>query len=117
MSSETQAVATSATATEKLYADPERVGRLASTAEVLSILFFVLGVVIFVFGAWSAVQSLTSSVPRALLSTMSSLAPGLIVIGLGTLLCLFFWVFLRAVSEGLFMVMDIWETSHAAKTS
>ena len=85
--------------------DPKRLLRICSICDAVSNLFLVLAVLLIIYGVWLLVPSVIAmgSLNRFAVQTV----PLGLIFGFFTLLSLFFWVFLRAISEGLFLLMDI----------
>jgi hypothetical protein len=90
---------------DSTYFSSQRLFKICSACDAISIIFLVLAVPIFLFGAWFVIQIVAAS--GRLDSLISQAAPIGLIFGFFSMLCLFFWVFLRAVSEGLFILMDI----------
>jgi len=90
---------------ETTYFDPKRLLWICSICDAISKLFLVLAVLLFAYGIWLLIQSVAAmgSLDRYVVQTV----PVALIFGLFTLLSLFFWIFLRAISEGLFILMDI----------
>ena len=90
---------------ETTYFDPKRLLRICSICDAISKLFLGLAVLLFAYGVWLLIQSVAvmGSLDRFVVQTV----PVALIFGLFTLLSLFFWIFLRAISEGLFILMDI----------
>jgi hypothetical protein len=90
--------------------------KICSTCDGISTVFLILSVLVALFGVWGVVQTISSAGPMA--GLIAQAAPTFLLFGFFTLLCLFFWVFLRAVSEGLYILMDIQDNTsrdHAGK--
>jgi hypothetical protein len=92
---------------ESTYFDPKRLLRICATCDAISNFSFVMAVLVFIYGIWLLIQSISSIWYVSLGRALSQAAPIVLLIGIVTLLCLFFWIFLRAISEGLFLLMDI----------
>ena len=90
---------------ETTYFNSQRVLRIGTACEAISILFLILAVLIFLFGAWLLIQAPATS--ASFERFLAQVAPLVLLLVFFILLCLFFWVFLRALSEGLFILMDI----------
>ncbi len=98
--------------TESTYYDPERVLRICSTCEVLSWFALALGIFTLLAAIWVLIQPFLAT--RVSFSNfMGNGSPLLIVFGLAALICFFFWVFLRAIAEGLYILMDLQEGQRA----
>jgi hypothetical protein len=89
------------------YFDPKRLLRICSTCDAISNFSFVMAVLVFIYGIWLLIQRISSMWYVSLGSGVSEAAPIVLLVGFIVLLCLFFWIFLRAISEGLFLLMDI----------
>ncbi len=98
--------------TESTYYEPERVLRICSTCEVLSWFALGLGVFTLLAAIWVLLQPFLAG-GISFSSFMGNGSPLLIVFGLAALICFFFWVFLRAIAEGLYILMDIQEGQRA----
>jgi hypothetical protein len=90
---------------EITYFDPKRLLRICSICDAISNLFLVLAVLLFIYGLWLFIQSVVAM--GSLGSFAIQALPLVLLFGFFTLLSLFFWMFLRAISEGLFLLMDI----------
>ena len=90
---------------ETTYFDQKRLLRICSICDAVSTLFLVLAVLLIIYGIWLLVPSVVAmgSLNRFAVQAV----PLALIFGFFTLLSLFFWVFLRAISEGLFLLMDI----------
>ncbi len=91
------------------YYDPKRLLRICSGCELLSWFALVLGVFSLIVWLWYLVTALTTAHYPSLTAFIGNAAPLIMVFGLAVLICLFFWLFLRAVSEALYLLMDIQE--------
>jgi len=90
---------------DSTYFSSKRLLKICSACDAISSIFLILAVLVFVFGIWLVIQTLAASGPLERLVIQA--APLALLFGFFTMLCLFFWVFLRATSEGLFILMDI----------
>ena len=90
---------------DSTYFSSKRLLKICSACDAISSIFLILAVLVFVFGIWLVIQTLAASGPLDRLLIQA--APLALLFGFFTMLCLFFWVFLRATSEGLFILMDI----------
>ena len=87
------------------YFDPKRMLGICSLSDLISKLALGLAALVFIFGIYLVTQSVT---PNASFARQALEAgPLALLFAFFTLLCLFFWIFLRAVSEGLYILMDI----------
>lgn len=84
---------------ETTYFNSQRVLKIGSACDAISIVFIILAVLIFLEGISIVIQTGGNR--------LDLIVPLILLLGFFTLLCLFFWVFLRAISEGLFILMDI----------
>jgi hypothetical protein len=87
------------------YFDPKRMLKICSLCDAVSILFLILAVLLFTYGIWLLIHCV-ASVGSLYVFVVQNIPVALLFVFF-TLLCLFFWVFLRALSEGLFILMDI----------
>jgi hypothetical protein len=90
---------------DSTFLSSERLFRICSACDAISIVFLILAALVFLFGAWIMVQTFSAAAPMERL--VAQAAPLALIFLFFTMLCLFFWVFLRATSEGLFILMDI----------
>jgi hypothetical protein len=90
---------------DSTYFSSKRLLKICSACDAISSIFLILAVLVFVFGVWLVIQTLAASGPLERLVIQA--APLALLFGFFTMLCLFFWVFLRATSEGMFILMDI----------
>ena len=90
---------------DSTYFSSKRMLKICSACDAISSIFLILAVLVFVFGVWLVVQTLAASGPLDRLIVQA--VPLALFFVFFTMLCLFFWVFLRATSEGLFILMDI----------
>ena len=86
------------------YFEPKRLLWISSACKVIANLFLILATLIFVLTIWLITQEIVRAwtyldVPNLLISAFT--------FGLAALLCLFFWVILHAIAEGLFVLLDI----------
>ncbi len=91
------------------YYDSRRLLRICSGCEILSWFALVLGVFSLIVWVWYLFAALTTAHYPSITAFIGNAAPLIMVFGLAVLICLFFWLFLRAVSEGLYLLMDIQE--------
>jgi hypothetical protein len=87
------------------YFDPKRMLGICSLCDLISKLALGLAALILILGIWILSQSVTPTASFARL--VMEAGPLALIFAFFTLLCLFFWIFLRAVSEGLYILMDI----------
>jgi hypothetical protein len=101
---------------DSTYYDSKRMLKICSTCDGISTVFLILAVLVALLGVWGVVQTIPSA--GSIAGLVAQAGPNFILFGFFTLLCLFFWVFLRAVSEGLYLLMDIQDNTsraHAGK--
>jgi amino acid transporter len=91
------------------YYDSKRLLRICSACEILSWFALLLGSFSLVVWVWYLFSSLTTAHYPSLSAFLGNAAPLVIVLGMAALICFFFWAFLRAISEGLYLLMDIQE--------
>ena len=96
---------------EPTYFRPELILKISSVCGFVSNLSLVLAVIMFVY---SILEFIRFMLPLGFTSLDISIGTlGTIMIpGFGILICLFFWVFLRAVAEGLLLLMDIYDITN-----
>ena len=90
---------------DSTYFSSKRLLKICSACDAISSIFLILAVLVFIFGIWLVIQTL--AVPGPLNRLILQAAPLALLFGFFTMLCLFFGVFLRATSEGMFILMDI----------
>jgi hypothetical protein len=93
---------------EDTYHTPAVLDQISSQAKILAWAFAVIGVAIL--GA-NLVLEFRAMAQSGILSNMPSLLNALFV----PLVCGFFYILLRAISEGIFVFMDIEDNTHPAK--
>jgi hypothetical protein len=91
------------------YYSPARVFRICSTCEILSWFALILGAFSVIVWAWFLYSFLALANFQSLTAFLQNASPLVILFGMAALICLFFWVFLRAIAEGLYLLVDIQE--------
>jgi hypothetical protein len=91
------------------YYSPARVFRICSTCEILSWFALILGAFSVIVWAWFLYGFLALANYHSLSAFLQNASPLVILFGMAALICLFFWVFLRAIAEGLYLLVDIQE--------
>jgi len=101
---------------EDTYYDPRRMLRICTACQILSWFALALGVFCLIVWGWFMFSTLPSAHFPSLQAFMADAAPLVIILGMAVLLCLFFWVFLRAIAEALYILMDIQEGQNASRS-
>jgi hypothetical protein len=91
------------------YYSPARIFRICSTCEILSWFALILGAFSVIVWAWFLYSFLAVANFPSLEAFLQNASPLVILFGMAALICLFFWVFLRAIAEGLYLLVDIQE--------
>ncbi len=93
--------------TETTYFEPARLLRICSSCEILSWFALALGIFTLLAGLWVLIVPLLGSSGIGFSAFMGNAGPLVVLFGLATLICFFFWIFLRAIAEALYLMMDI----------